>query len=72
MRLLTIILSFAFALAAQAQEPSTRPLRCGIIGLDTSHVIAFTTTLNTKNYPNSRECASSRPIRRAVKTSPAA
>lgn len=30
--------------AAHAQEP--KPLRAGIIGLDTSHVIAFTTTLN--------------------------
>ena len=33
-----------FALAATAQEP--KPIRAGIVGLDTSHVIAFTQTLN--------------------------
>src|SRR5579862_1203227 len=38
------LLSLAFALAARADEP--KPLRAGIIGLDTSHVLAFTTTLN--------------------------
>src|SRR5580704_7492667 len=32
------------ALAVHAQEP--KPLRAGIIGLDTSHVLAFTQTLN--------------------------
>ena len=53
MRLTTIstLLALGFALASQAQEPTAKPLRCGIIGLDTSHVIAFTTTLNTKNLP---------------------
>ncbi len=53
MRLITIstLLALGFALGAQAQEPTAKPLRCGIIGLDTSHVIAFTTTLNTKNLP---------------------
>lgn len=35
---------FAFALAIQAEEAKT--LRAGIIGLDTSHVTAFTETLN--------------------------
>ncbi|NOS71445.1 MAG: Gfo/Idh/MocA family oxidoreductase [Verrucomicrobia bacterium] len=35
---------FAFALAIQAEE--AKPLRAGIIGLDTSHVMAFTETLN--------------------------
>jgi hypothetical protein len=37
------------SLVVRAQEP--KPLRAGIIGLDTSHVLAFTTTLNkgTKN-----------------------
>ena len=35
-----------------AQE--AKPLRAGIIGLDTSHVIAFTTTLNTKNLPEAK------------------
>lgn len=34
----------ALALVAHAQEP--KPLRAGIIGLDTSHVLAFTQTLN--------------------------
>ncbi len=34
----------ALAFTAHAQEPGLR--RAGIIGLDTSHVIAFTTTLN--------------------------
>jgi hypothetical protein len=34
----------ALALAVQAQEP--KPLRAGIIGLDTSHVVAFVETLN--------------------------
>jgi hypothetical protein len=38
------LLSLAFALAVRADEP--KPLRAGIIGLDTSHVLAFTTTLN--------------------------
>src|SRR5260221_1279349 len=35
---------FALALAAHAQE--AKPLRAGVIGLDTSHVLAFTQTLN--------------------------
>ncbi len=34
----------ALAVAANAQDP--KPLRTGIIGLDTSHVLAFTQTLN--------------------------
>jgi hypothetical protein len=54
MRLLPTLAFLAVAhvaLVAQAQEPAAKPLRCGIIGLDTSHVIAFTTTLNTKNLP---------------------
>src|SRR5271154_2053071 len=38
------LLSLAFALAVRADEP--KQLRAGIIGLDTSHVLAFTTTLN--------------------------
>lgn len=31
---------------AVAQEPSPKPLRAGLIGLDTSHVVAFTRVLN--------------------------
>ncbi len=34
----------------RAQEPD-RPLRAGIIGLDTSHVVAFTKVLNDPNAP---------------------
>ncbi len=41
------------ALAAHAQEP--KPLRAGIIGLDTSHVLAFTQSLN--NGPKKPEDA---------------
>ena len=37
-------LLLALAITANAEEP--KPLRAGIIGLDTSHVIAFTQTLN--------------------------
>jgi predicted dehydrogenase len=54
---------FAFALAAwllrsveaqEENEPSeeTPPLRIGMIGLDTSHVIAFTQLLNNPQHPN--------------------
>jgi predicted dehydrogenase len=32
--------------SATADEPPSRPLRAGIIGLDTSHVVAFTRLLN--------------------------
>ncbi len=42
---LSTLLSIAsLATTARAEEP--KPLRAGIIGLDTSHVIAFTQTLN--------------------------
>ena len=52
MRYLSTLTFLAVALVASAQDiASSKPLRCGIIGLDTSHVIAFTTTLNTKNLP---------------------
>src|SRR5277367_1289732 len=44
MKLSFVLPLLALALAANAQEP--KPLRAGIIGLDTSHVLAFTTTLN--------------------------
>jgi hypothetical protein len=37
-------LLLGLALVARAEDP--KPLRAGIIGLDTSHVLAFTTTLN--------------------------
>ncbi len=51
MRLIHTLAFIAFALGAQAQDTAAKPLRCGIIGLDTSHVLAFTTTLNTKKLP---------------------
>ena len=35
--------------AAAADEPATPVLRAGIIGLDTSHVVAFTQLLNAAN-----------------------
>ncbi len=35
--------------SARADEPPSRPLRAGIIGLDTSHVVAFTKLLNASN-----------------------
>lgn len=38
----------AFAVSGQSAEPA-RPLKAGIIGLDTSHVIAFTKLLNDPN-----------------------
>lgn len=39
-----LILAAALPLSLQAEEP--KPLKVGIIGLDTSHAIAFTTALN--------------------------
>ncbi len=47
-RLLSLLLVLAFAASVRAED---KPLRAGIIGLDTSHVIAFTTTLNKKKPP---------------------
>ena len=44
MKLTFILPLFALALVAGAEEPKT--LRAGIIGLDTSHVLAFTQSLN--------------------------
>ena len=45
--LLVLPLVVEFATAAQAgDEPSPKALRAGIIGLDTSHVVAFTQLLN--------------------------
>ena len=34
---------------ATAEEPASKPLRAGIIGLDTSHVVAFTQLLNASS-----------------------
>ncbi|MEQ1862614.1 MAG: Gfo/Idh/MocA family oxidoreductase [Chthoniobacteraceae bacterium] len=44
MKTLFLLPLLALALVADAQD--AKPLRAGIIGLDTSHVIAFTQTLN--------------------------
>lgn len=44
MKLAILLPLLALAGVAHAQEP--KPLRAGIIGLDTSHVLAFTQTLN--------------------------
>ena len=44
MKFALVIPLLAIAVAVQAQEP--KPLRVGIIGLDTSHVVAFVETLN--------------------------
>ncbi len=41
-----LALALACALSAGAAEPARKPLRAGIIGLDTSHVIAFTQVVN--------------------------
>lgn len=43
-------LALAMVVPAQAQEAS-KPLRAGIIGLDTSHVVAFTKVLNNPDAP---------------------
>lgn len=45
------LLLASFALAASSFGQDTKPLRAGIIGLDTSHAVAFITTLNTKKPP---------------------
>src|SRR4051794_9295017 len=51
-RLAPAVLAVAFAVFAlpgmglSAEEGGSKPLRAGIIGLDTSHVVAFTKVLN--------------------------
>ncbi|NDD62832.1 MAG: hypothetical protein EBZ36_02455 [Acidobacteria bacterium] len=47
-----IILSLLVALSAPAAIAQEAPLRVGIIGLDTSHVTAFTALLNDPSNPN--------------------
>jgi predicted dehydrogenase len=42
----TGVFCLAFLLNARAEDPPAGTLRAGIIGLDTSHVVAFTKTLN--------------------------
>jgi predicted dehydrogenase len=42
----SIVLSALLSLALIAGAAEPKPLRAGIIGLDTSHVVAFTTSLN--------------------------
>ena len=48
-RLLLLLLACAAPLPA---TPSDLPLKVGLIGLDTSHVIAFTGLLNDKDNPS--------------------
>lgn len=43
---LVVTLLACASAAANAAEPAKKPLRAGLIGLDTSHVIAFTQILN--------------------------
>jgi hypothetical protein len=51
----SVALSFsllaASATSAQEETPAEKPLRAGIIGLDTSHVVAFTKLLNDPKAP---------------------
>lgn len=49
MKCFAALLSLLFLTTVNAQEP--KPLRAGIIGLDTSHVIHFTETLNRGPQP---------------------
>ncbi len=44
-----ILICFTITLDARAQQPDSKPIRVGIIGLDTSHVTAFTKLLNDPN-----------------------
>jgi predicted dehydrogenase len=45
--LVGLVLTMGFAAAGEAKaDPPPKPLRAGIIGLDTSHVVAFTKLLN--------------------------
>src|SRR4051794_18431060 len=46
---LWLIVSFAIAFSAGAGAEEKRPMRAGIIGLDTSHVSAFTKLFNDPN-----------------------
>jgi hypothetical protein len=46
-----LLLTFATAAAWAAEPKPADPLRAGIIGLDTSHAIAFTKMLNAANPP---------------------
>src|SRR5437763_11789103 len=45
-RLLTVAAALVIAAGVAADEPQKKILRAGIIGLDTSHVTAFTSVLN--------------------------
>jgi hypothetical protein len=48
--LVSFLLTIGFAVAGEAKnEQPSKPLRAGIIGLDTSHVTAFTKLLNAPN-----------------------
>jgi predicted dehydrogenase len=50
--LIAVVMMFTLVTGAAAQQAADTPqLRCGIIGLDTSHAIAFTKLLNDPNAP---------------------
>jgi hypothetical protein len=46
------MLKWALALSLLLVQPQDEPLKVGIIGLDTSHVVAFTQLLNDPKNPN--------------------
>src|SRR6185503_1802433 len=46
------VLLLAAAVAAIGAEPAAAPLRIGLIGLDTSHVVQFTSILNDPAHPD--------------------
>ena len=65
------VLSLTAALAASAQQPA-KTLRAGMIGLDTSHVPAFTRIFNNKNDAATWPASRSSPAIRAAPISPPA
>ncbi|MBZ0257274.1 Gfo/Idh/MocA family oxidoreductase [bacterium] len=50
-RFFLIAIICVFSLNCSAAEDSAKVIRLGIIGLDTSHVVAFTKILNDANHP---------------------
>lgn len=44
--MVSVVFALAWALGGMGAEPGRKLIRAGIIGLDTSHVIAFTKTIN--------------------------
>ncbi|RPH42449.1 MAG: gfo/Idh/MocA family oxidoreductase, partial [Planctomycetota bacterium] len=46
------MIKYVLALAVLFAAPQEEPIKVGIIGLDTSHVVAFTTLMNDPKSPN--------------------